>query len=585
MNLLHDDIKREIATLLHAGLKALDVAETVADIYAKLGPTPNIEVGHIAFPCFPYAKVLRKGPPIIAKELAEKLPASDLVEAAQPAGPYLNFTIALNQLGALVCEPILSGDYFQRKLTEGAPKTMIEYSQPNTHKEVHVGHMRNLALGDALIRLHRYSDYDIVSSTFPGDVGTHVAKALWYMKFHNTDPVPEKNKGAWLGTMYSQGSILLDEELGTDEEHENRAQLTKILKELEAGEGEYYDLWVETRQWSIDLMKEVYDWADVEFDVWYWESDVDSPSVKLARELYEKGLLIESEGAIGMNLEEDGLGFAMMLKGDGTGLYATKDVELARRKFEDFGIEKSVYVVDKRQEHHFKQVFKVLEKIGFEQAKDCYHLKYDFVELPDGPMSSRKGNIVPIMRLIDNMERAIYENYLAKQVEQGELTEEEAPQIAAAVAKGAIKYGMVRLDTSKKIVFVMDEWISLQGDSGPYQQYTYARINSLCRKQGFDPQGPIDWSILPDPREVELMVRAAQFNDVVLQAAQRYKTSMLTGYLYDFAKLYNNLNNAVIIRDIEDPVLKNTRLALHMVVAQIIRQGLALLGIPVPERM
>ncbi|MEM7035952.1 MAG: arginine--tRNA ligase, partial [Bacteroidota bacterium] len=489
MNLLHDDIKKGLAQLIQEGFKAMEVEESLENIYAQISISPKLNLGHFAYPLFPFAKTLRNAPAKIAAELASNLPESDLFEKAEPAGPYLNFTLSQAKLGELAAQPILDGSFFQRNLTKGAPKTMIEYSQPNTHKELHVGHMRNLALGDALIRMHRYCDFDIVSATFPGDVGTHVAKCLWYMKHHNTEAVPETDKGAWLGTMYSRASIKLADEKETEKNTENQAAITEILKQLEAKEGEYFDLWKETREWSVALMKQVYGWADVEFDAWYWESDVDSPSVALAKELFAEGKLIESDGAIGMDLEEDKLGFAMLLKRDGTGLYLTKDVDLAKRKFEDYEVKKSVYVVDKRQKHHFQQVFKVLEKLGFEQAKDCYHLQYDYVELPDGPMSSRKGNVVPIMDLIEQMEAAISNNYLTKSVENGILTQEETQAVAEIVAKGAIKYGMIRIDTTKKIVFEMDKWIDIKGDSGPYQQYTYARIKSLCRKQGFDPNG------------------------------------------------------------------------------------------------
>lgn len=585
MNLLHNALKLEIAKLILPALQDLGADSSLEDIYGHLGPSPKIELGHFAFPCFPFAKVLRKGPPIIAKEIAERLPENSIIEKAAPAGPYLNFSLSMAAFGRHVVEAINSGEFFQRSLTEATPKTMIEYSQPNTHKVLHVGHMRNLALGDALIRMHRYCGYDIVSATFPGDVGTHVAKALWYLKHKNTAPIPETNKGAWLGKMYSAASILLEDEKGTEKEAENRAQLTTILKQLEAQEGEYYDLWVETRQWSIDLMQEVYAWANVSFDAWYWESDVDAVSVAYARKMYEEGKFVESEGAVGMDLEEEGLGFAMALKSDGTGLYLTKDVELARRKFEEYGIEKSVYIVDKRQERHFRQVFKVLEKLGFEQAKDCYHLKYDYVKLPSGPMSSREGNIVPIMDLVEEMQRAVYLDHLHKSVGLGVLEKDEANEIAEMVAKGAVKYGMVKIDTQKPIVFVMEEWIQISGNSGPYQQYVCARINSLLAKQGYQADGAKDWSLLKEVSEAALLTKLAEFNDAVLSATQKFQPNMLTNYLYDLGKTLNGFYNDISIRDTEDPVLKNTRMALLDAVRRTVAQGLGLLGIPVPERM
>jgi arginyl-tRNA synthetase len=585
MDILHDPVKRGLAQRLHTALGAIGVEENLETIYGAFGATPNIELGHLAFPCFKYAKALRLGPPQVAAQLMAQLPADELIAELRPAGPYLNIFLQRNALGKLVGEAVLDGSMFHRTLTQDTPRTMIEYSQPNTHKEVHVGHMRNMALGDALIRILRYAGYDIVSTTFPGDVGTHVAKCLWYLKQVNTKPVPAENRGEWLGTMYVGASVLLDEleKAGTDEEA--KAAITLILKELEAGSGPYYDLWKETREWSIELMKKVYDWAKIKFDVWYWESDVDSTSVAYTKQLLAEGKLIESDGAVGMDLSEYNLGFAMLLKRDGTGLYATKDIELARRKFEDYRIEKSIYIVDNRQAHHFNQVFKVLELLGFKQAKESYHLAYEHVSGIEGAFSSRKGNAPPVLPLAETMRSTVKAKFLQPQIDKGEMTEDEANVIADEITLGAIKYGMIRIDPNKGIVFKEKEWLSLEGDTGAYLQYTYARIQSLCRKQGYSTGAQIDWSLLDDPREAELLVLLSDFNDVVLRAAAQYRPNIVCAYLYSLAQLYNNVNNAIIIRDISDPLQKSTRLALHMAVAITLREALALLGVPVPDRM
>ncbi len=587
MNLLHESIKKDVAALLQEGLKALGAEETLENLYLLLSPSPSMELGQLAFPLFTFAKSLRQAPPKLSADLAAALPQREWLERATAAGPYLNLVLRPEKWGHEVLEAVLDGSLFGRALTAETPKTMIEYSQPNTHKEMHVGHMRNLALGDALIRMHRYCGYDIVSATFPGDVGTHVAKCLWYLRHVNKESAPETGKGEWLGMMYVKANNLLKDIEGTPEEVAAKAIMTTILHQIEAAEGEYYELWKETRQWSIALMQEAYKWADVKFDAWYWESDVDAASMAYVRKLFADGRLQESKGAIGMDLTEvdNNLGFAMMIKSDGTGLYATKDVELARRKFEDRGVQRSVYIVDQRQSHHFKQVFAVLDKLGFGQAKDCFHMKYDYVEGKEGMFSSRLGNAVPLFDLIHQMEHVVYTKHLAGKVNEGEWDKADAEEIARTVAKGAIKYGMIRIDPNKVITFDMDEWTEIQGDSGPYQQYTYARIQSLLRKQGFDPKGEMDYARLDDPREFELLVKASQFNDIVLAATQSYRPNMLTAYLYEIAKLYNNWNNSVYIRDITDPVTKNTKLALTKMVADLIQHGLAIMGIPVPERM
>ncbi len=584
--LMHDQVRSALAERIEKALKSVapdTQVMTTAQIHDALVEPPNPEMGDLAFGVFPLAKALRMGPPQISAKLKESIALDDVVEKVEAAGPYLNFTVSMRALGEKVIAPVLNGEMFKRKLIANAPKTMIEYSQPNTHKELHVGHMRNLCLGDAIVRMTRYAGIEMITSTFPGDVGTHVAKALWYMKFHNSEPAPVTGKGEWLGQMYSKGHLLLEDQTGTPQEAKNREQLTMILKQLESKSGEYYDLWKETRQWSIDLMKRVYQWAGVDFDYWYWESDVDSASVQLMQKYFSEGKLVKSEGAIGMDLSADNLGFMLLIKSDGTGLYATKDIELARRKFNDVKIQKSLYLVDMRQALHFKQVFKALEHLGFEQAKDCVHLQYNFVELPDGAMSSRKGNIIPITDLIHRMEDTVKEQYLSRY--KGEWTDAEMNEVAAQVAKGAVKYGMTRMDTNKKIVFDMNEWLKIEGESGPFVQYSHARIASLVRKLGYDSSAKADWSLLADPSERRLVRGLMSFNVEVAMAAQGYKPAAICAYLYEIAKRFNVFYHECPIGTAATPELRTARLALAAATGEILAKGLGLLGIPAPQKM
>ena len=579
METLHDPLKKQVAESL---LEHIEVEMELSTIYHQLVEAPNFEMGHLAFPCFILSKTLKQNPAQLAQAIAAKIKNPAFVKV-MAQGPYVNFFFTNSFLAASHIAPILSGDYFKRKLTQDMPKTMIEYSQPNTHKEIHVGHMRNLCLGLSLINLHRYLSIDTVSATFPGDVGTHVAKCLWYLKFHNTEATPKERKGAWLGRMYSLAHNKLEDEKGTPKEDQNRQELTVILKQLESKNGEYYQLWKETRQWSIDQLQEVYQWADVQFDKWYWESEVDSDSLNYAKKLFKESQLIQSEGAIGMDLSSDNLGFCMLIKTDGTGLYATKDIELARRKFEENKIEKNIYVVDKRQAHHFAQVFKVLDKIGFEHAKNCYHLQYDFVELPSGAMSSRKGNIVPIGELIANMEKLIKSEFLHRY--ENDWPVEDINQVAQIVAQGAIKYGMTRIDNGKKIVFDMQEWLRLDGESGPYIQYTHARISSLLKKQNYNSTDQVQWDLLQTKNEIELLFRLGQLNNVAIVSCLQYKTNFLCNYLYHLAKLFNSYYAETSISQTSEPLLKQTRLALLASCSMVIKKGLNLLGIPAPEKM
>lgn len=556
---------------------------TLDEAYNALVEPPQPEMGDLAFGCFILSKQLKKSPAQVATELAQKIQPNADIQSVQAAGPYLNFRFTLKSIGQHLLEPVLTGEYFKRKLTIDSPKTMIEYSQPNTHKELHVGHMRNLCLGDALVRILKYDGFDLISSTFPGDVGTHVAKCLWYMKYHNQEPEPAVGKGEWLGRMYSLANNKLEDEDKTPKGEENKKHLTEILKQLEHKNGEYFELWKKTRAWSIELMQKVYEWADVKFDKWYWESDVDADSAAYIRKLYQdKNVVIESKGALGVDLESYNMGFCLLLKTDGTGLYATKDIELARRKFQDFKIEKSIYVVDMRQALHFKQVFKVLELLGFEEAKNCFHLQYNFVELPDGAMSSRKGNIIPITALIQKMENTVKEQYLNKFI--SDWGEAEVNLAASQVAKGAIKYGMLRMDTGKKIVFDMNEWLKIDGESGPFIQYSTARINSLCKKLGFA-KGPVNAELLVTPPERFLLQHLMNFNMVAMKVSEDLRPSVLCTYLYETAKKFNYFYHECSIGQAETEELKRARLALAYATGQVLRKGLELLGIPAPERM
>lgn len=598
-----DELKKHLSNWISSVLSAnadvktagVDVSSHV--IYDMLVEPPQKEMGDLALGMFTFAKALKTGPPVIAGKLVKDFPASDLF-SVQAAGPYLNFKLSNQAFAQWVLNPILDKSYFHRKMYVSAPKTMIEFSQPNTHKELHVGHMRNLCLGDSLVKILRFTGQDILTSTFPGDVGTHVAKCLWYLKFHNTESEPKTGKGEWLGKMYSAGHNKLETEKGTPQEEKNRTQLTEILKQLEAKKGEYFDQWKETRQWSIQLMKSVYSWAHVDFDVWYWESDVDSASVEFVKDIYKRhgnkkvensaeypGIIVESKGAVGMDLSAENLSFCMLLKSDGTGLYATKDIELARRKFTEHKIEKSIYVVDLRQALHFQQVFKVLEKIGFEQAKNCFHLQYNFVELPDGAMSSRKGNIVPITALINQMQDKIIADYLTRY--KGEWPEDEIKETAHRIAQGAIKYGMLRQDPGKKIVFEMSEWLKLDGESGPFIQYSYARIQSLIQKIGVaeKPGDRVTWAALTEKPEHELMQFLSYFHHYVNMSAENYKPSTLCSYLYDLAKRFNFFYHECPISQAPSESLKEARIHLARATGLVLEHGLALLGIPVPARM
>lgn len=582
METTHNFIKRQAAQIILESIKiSFPEAEiTIEDVYKSFNKTPSLKAGHIAFPTFLLAKPLRKGPPVIAQEIFKNLPSSPYIQKVEALGPYLNIFYKLDSLAKELLESIHSEEFFKQPIENTPIKKMFEYSQPNTHKELHVGHMRNLCLGNALVRLNRYAGHNVIPVTYPGDMGTHVAKCLWYLKYHNTVDAPKGNKGTWLGEIYALSSKKLASLQGQEEE-DSKAQLATIIKEIDSGKGDFYDLWKQTRQWSIDLFKETYKWADVDFDQWYTESEVDAPSLKRMQDLYKAGKLIKDENAIGMDLSDEKLGFCMLIKSDGNGLYSTKDIELAYRKFEEFKIDENIYIVDKRQAHHFKQVFATLNKIGFEKAKNCIHLAYDFVELPSGAMSSRDGNIIPLMELIQKMENMIKEKFLER---HSDWDQKEIDELATTIANGAIKYGMIRIDNNRKIVFDMDEWLKLDGETGPYLQYVHARIATMLEKFPSE-SSTISFDLFETPQEEALIIHLTQFNDIVYQAASQYKPSVLTSYLFDLGKQFNAFYAECPIGKAENPNLKSARLYLASAVKKCMKEGLELLGIKAPNRM
>ena len=586
---IKDPLRLNLAEKLFSAVQKISSETTLEEIYTSLVIPPNQEMGHLALGCFILAKKLKMAPPVVAQQVKALLDLGDGQITAEAAGPYINFKFSAELMFEKIktMQKTLSAD---SPLTTQKNKVMIEYSQPNTHKELHVGHMRNLCLGNALVRLQKrlYGSDQVIGSTFPGDVGTHVAKCLWYIKRAISDSELDRirhlsNRGEWLGQMYSTANMMLEDEAKTERFEQNKAELTAILKQLEAHSGPFYDLWKETREWSIELMKRVYKWADVEFDRWYWESEVDADSVKTVKKYFAEGKLQESQGAIGYDLENEKLGFCMLLKTDGTGLYATKDLELARRKFNDFGVNQSIYVVDQRQALHFKQVFRVLEILGFEQAKNCVHLQYNFVELPDGAMSSRKGNIVPLMQLVDQMKQTIKTQFLEKY--RGEWSNEEIELVSNQVASGAIKYGMIRQDSNKKIVFEMAEWLKVEGESGPFIQYSAARINSLIQKFGKPDIDQKLAKLLTHNSELKLLNHVSQFLLEIQYAAQNYKPATLCTYLYELAKKFNGFYHDCSIGQAETADLQKARLMLAQMTLKTLTDGLKLLGIPTPARM
>lgn len=574
--IIYNKLKYKVAEVLESY-----VGINRSEILSTLTYTPTDTNGHISFPCFKESKRLGVSPVKVASRLADEIEKNyEDFDTIESLGPFLNFKFSDSENWTSICNPIMSGTTFQMKGLIYGEKTMIEYSQPNTHKLVHVGHFRNMALGGTLARLHKYFGIPTVTSTFPGDVGAHIGKSLWYLKKYGTDNSGGTDKGSWLGSQYSLAVQKFDQEANSEYAEENKRMLSAILSEIENGEGEFYDMWLETRQWSINSMTELYKWAGIEFDKWYWESEVDVDSVETVMKYYEEGKFIKSNGAIGINLEQFDLGFCVLVTEEGHGLYAAKDVELARVKFENFNIKKSIYVVDQRQEHHFKQIFKICELLGYEDAQNCYHLKYNYVELPDGAMSSRKGNIVSLKDLIHKMTNKVKTEYKGKEG----WNNEEIDSVATKVVQGTLSYGMLKIDPDKKIVFDVDEWLDPKGNSGVYLQYTLARVKAILFKEQFTykKEHKVPQKLLQV--EDDLLLQLSKFNEIVYKSHISYKPSSLCTYIYELAKYTNKYYSEVKIKGSQTEV-KDVRLRLYYAISLVLEEGFKLLGIPILNRI
>ena len=547
---------------------------------------PKPEMGDYAFPCFTLARSFGKAPKLIAEELVKTL-ESFLVDtkevlSAQALGPYVNFDVSMSLMASYTLPQIVNGRYFEENQSGEQARVMIEFSQPNTHKGFHVGHMRNVALGDSLCHIYQYNGYEVVAANYIGDVGTHIAKCLWYYLNHNQDPLPARLRGEWLGGLYMKAVKKL-ESASAEEAKKYQEEVSQILKRLEAKESESLRVWEETRQWSLEDFNTIYQWLDVKFDRIFYESQVDDAGKQIVLEELEKGTFVRSEGAIGIDLSDAELGFCLLIKSDGNTLYSAKDLALAKKKFDEFQIQRSIYVVGAEQTLHFKQVFETLKRMGYSQAEQCFHLSYGLVALVSGKMSSRSGNVILFSQLQQEMNAYIQNNYLNKF--RGEWSDEEIEETTRRVAVAAIKYGMLNQDPNKQIIFAMEDWLVSEGDTGTYLIYAYVRIRSIARQVEREITTEVDFQLLSHPNEQALIRLLFDFNEVVWNAGEQYRPSMIARMLFDVAKAFSRAYQTCSVKYAESPELQSARLLLFHCVAEALKQGLFLLGITPPERM
>jgi arginyl-tRNA synthetase len=477
-----------------------------------------------------------------------------------------------------------------------AERVMVEYAQPNTHHSFHIGHARNVVLGEALARLAEFAGYPTIRASYPGDVGLGVMTCVWaYQKYRQgQEPEGIHERGQWLAALYTEAHALVEPAAGDTPEQralkeQNDRERREVYRLWDAGDPEVRRIWKMTRQWSLDELGEILRILGAPIEVFFFESEVDAPAKQIVEELIAAGVADDERpaGPVVVKIDER-LGLkrekfrtVVLLRSDGTTLYAAKDLALAKRKFEEFAVDRSLYVVDVRQSLHFQQVFKILELWGFPQAADCFHLAYGFVTLPEGAMSSRLGHVVLFMDVYEEARRRV-EQIIAEK--NPALDGEERQAVASQVGLGALIYALVSVDNIKDIVFNWDAALSFEGQAAPYIQNAHVRAGSILRKAGDLPSGA-DFGYALQPDEAELVDRISRFPDLVERAAVEYKPLHIANYAYELARAFHAFYHAVPVLQAETPAIRAARLRLTAAAKQALANSLQLLGVAAPSVM
>ncbi len=589
MQHLHDAVVRALA----AALAERDAGMDAATIEELLEFPSKPELGDVAFPCFQLAKTMRQAPPKIAAELAGAIECEAPLARVEAAGPYLNFYGRPGAMLAALLDDLESGAFDASARTDKPQKVMIEFSQPNTHKVFHVGHLRNVAVGDALTRIHRARGHEVVAANYYGDFGIDVAKCLWGLEeIEHRDP-PDSDRCTWLGKVYAAANDALKEAKENAPEEHTRimARLREILALITAGDPQLAGLYQRTRQWCLDEFAAIYEWLDVHFDHDFFESDLEEAGQKIVDEYLEKGVFVPSQGAIICDLEEEGLGAALVRKTDGTSLYLTWDLHLARVKFDDFGIERSLYVVGSEQSHHFRQLFATLKRMGYERAADCRHVPYELVMLPEGKMSSRAGNVIYFEDLKRGITDAVDEQMRASDggADRSGWTREQWNETVHKVTLACLRYGMLQVTNTTRVVFDMKAWTNVLGDSGAYLLYSLARISGIFRKAG-DVDTPSLAGAAAESSDFGAEAERMLLNHLLLYprtlaaVVRTCEPSLMATYVYDGAKLFSRFYHDCPVLQAEEP-LREARLGLVLAAREVLGRGLRAIGIEPVEEM
>lgn len=604
------NIEQQLTADVRAAIKAL-YGQEVPDNLLQLQKTKREFEGHLTLVTFPLLRISRKKPEETAQEIGQYLQEnSDAVAAFNVVKGFLNLVVAPQKWVELL-EVIDADDHYGFvRPTEASPLVMIEYSSPNTNKPLHLGHVRNNLLGWSLSQIMEANGNRVVKTNIVNDRGIHICKSmLAWLKYGNGEtPQSSGKKGDHLiGDYYVAFDKHYREQVKglkakfiaegmAEEEAETRAkneaplivEAHEMLVKWEQGDKEVRDLWRKMNAWVYEGFDETYKALGVGFDKIYYESDTYLEGKEKVDEGLQKGIFYRRpDGSVWADLTKEGLDEKLLLRADGTSVYMTQDIGTAKLRFQDYPIDKMIYVVGNEQNYHFQVLSILLDKLGFEWGKSLVHFSYGMVELPNGKMKSREGTVVDADELVAEMVRQARET-ADESGKFADMPEEEKAQVARIVGMGALKYFLLKVDARKNMLFNPEESIDFNGNTGPFIQYTYARIRSILRKAaeaGIEVPAQLPTDVELSVKEEALVQHVADFANVVRQAGQEYSPSSVAAYCYDLVKEYNQFYHDFSILREEDAKKRAFRLVLSKNVAKVVRLGMSLLGIEMPERM
>ncbi len=563
-----EKIKKDIADLLQkAGVSGA----------IELTTPPKPEMGDFAFACFGVAKVWGVSPVEAANRVKLEISNFELgiVERVETMGPYVNFYLKTSELAKLVITEIQKKKSKYGQNTSGkGKKVMLEYPSNNTHKEFHIGHFRNVCIGNALVKLYEKNGYAVYPVNYLNDFGNHVAKCLWgLLKFHTDEKLPE-NKQKWLGDIYAEASQKLKDN------PDFAAEVAEVQKKIESHDKSIWPLFIKTRQWSIDQFEKIFKDLTVKHKTVFYEKDLKDKGQKMVDDLLKKGIAkVGDGGAIIIDLSQYNLDIALLRKSNGAGLYLTSDLPLAMAKFKKCNADESIVITGAEQNFYFKQLYKILELVGFH--KKLTHISYGLVNRKEGKMGSRFGNVILYEDLYSDVFSLLKHE---SQQRHPDWSEKKIDASTKILTLAALKFDMQKHEAAKNIVFDAKEAASFEGFTGPYVLYVIARINSLLRKTKIKNKKLVAELII-ESEEKELLLWLARYEGLVKKALAEYNPSVITRYCFDLAQAFNDFYNKHAILKADSAELAAARLALSLVVRQVLENGLSLLTIDFVEEM